>query len=347
LYGAAGAIQVKDLKKMSRLAKWIDNMKEGNSTLTFVDRFVHRFQNLAQTNYELGIAHVEKGNVTDAIWRFKFCLWLSPRHYLASYNLGCCLLKKGKIAEAKNAFLYTLQLAPEYEEARYMLATVDPRALPPSQLPHSMPLSLVYGHFETLAPTYNDGQVIVGYEGHSRLFQLVKKYLEQGRVNYSVLDMGCGTGLCGPLFRSVSDTITGVDISPSMLFFALEQRDANGRRIYDTLVEKEIRAYLFDLEQPQFDMAVASNVFNYIGELNPVFEGCARAVLPGGLLAFSTEKASADGYQLIPGIGRFAHSENYVRDRGERHRFTLLEAESIPMYRDYTAVQYIFRKNGG
>ena len=32
-----------------------------------------------------------------------------------------------------------------------------------------------------------------------------------------VLDLGCGTGLCGPLLRPYARALAGVDLSPQML----------------------------------------------------------------------------------------------------------------------------------
>ena len=44
-----------------------------------------------------------------------------------------------------------------------------------------------------------------------------------------VLDLGCGTGLCGPLVRPMARTLSGVDLSPAMIEMAKK------RGIYDHL----------------------------------------------------------------------------------------------------------------
>ena len=56
---------------------------------------------------------------------------------------------------------------------------------------------------------------------------------------------------------------------------------------------------------------VAGDVFTYVGDLARVMEDCARALRPGGLMAFSVEDTDGDGYKLRP-TGRYAHSSAYI-----------------------------------
>ena len=43
------------------------------------------------------------------------------------------------------------------------------------------------------------------------------------------IDLGCGTGLCGPLLKSLSRSLVGVDLSPKML------DKARQREVYDQM----------------------------------------------------------------------------------------------------------------
>jgi len=100
-------------------------------------------------------------------------------------------------------------------------------------------------------------------------------------------------------------TLVGVDLSPKMLIQAAK------RDIYDELVCADLMAFL-DRGEGRFDLVVAADVMIYFGNLAPFFAAAARALCPGGLLAFSTEFAPEGNYQLRPS-GRFAHSVAYVR----------------------------------
>lgn len=121
----------------------------------------------------------------------------------------------------------------------------------------------------------------------------------------AIVDLGCGTGLCGPLLRPIAESLIGVDLSPNMLIMA------QTRELYDSLVEAELTAYLQDLTEPQ-DLLVSADTLNYIGDLASTFVAAADVLRPGGRLIFSLERQTddqvTDQFQLSPS-GRFLHSQ--------------------------------------
>src|SRR6476620_7898555 len=104
-----------------------------------------------------------------------------------------------------------------------------------------------------------------------------------------VLDAGCGTGLCGPLFAPYARRLTGVDLSPGMLARAQE------RNVYDELVKGELTTYL--LASPdRFDVVVSADTLIYFGTVDQAVGAAARALRPGGWLIFTLEEAvDSDG----------------------------------------------------
>lgn len=121
-----------------------------------------------------------------------------------------------------------------------------------------------------------------------------------------VLDAGCGTGLAAPGLRRAAARLVGVDISPRML------DKARAKGLYDELVEMELEAFL-NSRRRAFDLIVASDVFNYFGSLASVLDAAARALRPGGRLAFTLECAheGVDGFAL-GAHGRYGHGRSYV-----------------------------------
>lgn len=130
-----------------------------------------------------------------------------------------------------------------------------------------------------------------------------------------VIDLGCGTGLCGPLLRPLAGRLTGVDLSSLMLAKARELG------LYDELVQGDIAAVLQG--QPRrFDIAVAADVFVYIGDLDAVFAATAAALRPTGLFAFSVEACPDDdsGSDFVLGPKRrYAHSLAYLQRLAAAH----------------------------
>jgi len=60
-----------------------------------------KLKNLKETNYNLGLMHLEKGNINDAIFRFKFIVKFWPDDQRSYYYLAYCLTIKNEPIKAK------------------------------------------------------------------------------------------------------------------------------------------------------------------------------------------------------------------------------------------------------
>jgi predicted TPR repeat methyltransferase len=135
------------------------------------------------------------------------------------------------------------------------------------------------------------------------------------RRGLNVIDLGCGTGLCGPLFRNVAARLVGVDLSPRML------EKAGERRVYDELREADIIDVLQNSANA-FDLVLAADVFIYVGGLAPVFVACNKALRQGGLFAFSVESVESGDF-LLRASGRYGQSLRYIRELAGKHGFDI------------------------
>jgi predicted TPR repeat methyltransferase len=138
--------------------------------------------------------------------------------------------------------------------------------------------------------------------------------------NLDILDLGCGTGLLGARLRPLARTLSGVDISSNML------KVARQRQIYDNLVCSELIEYL-QMQTKKFDLAVAADVFAYIGDLSRVFHEVRGALRDGGLFGFSVEASKGQDFALRPNL-RYAHSAAYLRKLSHDHGLVLETIES-------------------
>ena len=103
------------------------------------------------------------------------------------------------------------------------------------------------------------------YQGHSFLIDRLKQLAR--RHFGAALDLGCGTGLCGPLVKPMVDHLDGVDLSHDMV----ARRSARG--VYEQLVQGDVVEYL-QTTQRRYELVLSADVFIYIGDLDPVFAGC-------------------------------------------------------------------------
>ncbi len=125
-----------------------------------------------------------------------------------------------------------------------------------------------------------------------------------GREDLDILDLGCGTGLAGAVFKPVAARLEGVDLSPAMI------DKARARRIYDRLTVADLETALSE-PGPAHDLILAADTLVYLGDLARVFEGAHTKLKPEGYFLFTVE-AAADGFELGP-KRRWRHSEAYLR----------------------------------
>ena len=129
---------------------------------------------------------------------------------------------------------------------------------------------------------------------------------DAAKRDMDVLDLGCGTGLCGVEFRPYARRMVGVDLSPAML------KVAESRKIYDQLTAGDLMPPL-RAAADGYDLIFAGDVLVYVGDLSEFMPAVARALRAGGLLACSIEDYDGTGF-FLHSEERFAHSIAYFRE---------------------------------
>ena len=130
-----------------------------------------------------------------------------------------------------------------------------------------------------------------------------------GRENLAILDLGCGTGLAGEVFKPLAARLDGIDLSPAMI----DKAKALG--LYDHLAVADLETALA-APGPSYDVVLAAETLVYLGDLAPVFRTAAQRLAPDGFFLFTVEKA-AGGFELGP-KRRWRHSESYLRETARR-----------------------------
>lgn len=301
-----------------------------------------KHRDIVQNNYDLGCKHLALGHVRDAVFRFKVVTWLAPKHADGWYQLGCAYMAEGKAGPARAALAHALKLDPGKEEAVYMMAVAGKGDMP---LPRKMPLALARQHFNRQAARFTGEQVdTYHYQGHKLLADAIRARLAPGRNDYVILELGVGTGLAGSLLRDAASQLVGVDISAAMLDEAAKLQDAAGKKIYDTLINKEIGEFLREAASESCDIVMAAGVFSYIGDVSDIVKQAARVLKPGGLLAFTADKMEGDGFKLDTSAGRFLFSKPYLEAQAAANKYKVLTCEEAPLYPDYGGWLCVFAR---
>jgi len=284
----------------------------------------------------LGVLLRATGKAEEAEQAYRTAIRLNAEHIDAYTNLGILLYSLKRREEAVACFCKVITLRPKHPEARKLLALAhctlgevdkairifeDWLADDPNDPVAEHMLSACNGRntparasdafvrisFDSFAASFESKLAKLSYRAPA----LVEAMLEDSGVpaagSLDVLDMGCGTGLCGALIRPYARQLTGVDLSAGMLAQAKE------KQLYDELLQIELTEYLRS-HREAFDVIVSADTLVYFGSLESVLAAAAGALRPGGLLIFTLEHAvaaCAPDYHLET-HGRYTHAKPYV-----------------------------------
>jgi predicted TPR repeat methyltransferase len=255
----------------------------------------HLYPDLAASALGLGEALMAAELVAGAIAEFQRALRIDPGLGEARFALGLAWLSAGEAERALQNFAQVVPetpgLAGKIHAAEAMLAR--PRS----------DEQYVRHLFDQFSADYDERMLSqLGYAA-PRILRHLFDLTAPGAHDLSVLDLGCGTGLCGEAFRDVAVALDGIDLSPRML------EKAGSRGIYRSLT-------IADIETPvageAYNLALAADTLVYLGDLAGVFGAVHKALKSGGFFLFTVEKAVSGNFELGP-KRRWRHSEDYLR----------------------------------
>lgn len=325
-------------------ADWHCNLGVVRQALDDVDGAVDAYQRAVELQpthpnaySNMGVLFRATGHLPEAEEAYRRAIELNPEHADAHHNLAVVLSATGRADEAVTCYCRALTLKPHYPEARralalaYCLLGQRDRAIqvceawlsdePDSPIakhtlaacsgrdvPARAADEYVEKVFDSFAASFEAKLARLRY----RAPELVAEALAESGVtpakSLDIADVGCGTGLCGPLFAPYARTMIGVDLSVGML------KHAEAKQVYDRLYRVELTAYLED-NPAAFDVIVTADTLVYFGALERVAVAAAQALRPGGQFIFTVEEATDpeahDTFQLQP-HGRYSHGLGYV-----------------------------------
>lgn len=292
-------------------------LQDPEKALTY---FLRQLENEPTANafYNIGVLLIEKGRRQDAILYLKEAVKFDPLHWPAHLNLGVEYLKLQQRDEALYHYQQAAKINPNDPEIQHILS-----ALAQDRVPEKAPAEYLKNLFDQYASYYDKHLTeSLRYKVPQLLHAAIYEITQIERPEWEILDLGCGTGLCGELFKEFSKKLIGIDISPEMVEIARK------KNIYDELKIEEIETAMQAYRE--IDLIVAADVFTYIGDLAPIFTNAYQALKAQGLFAFSVEKTDKFPYELQPSI-RYAHSQSYLESLIRQYGFQILKFVSTPL----------------
>ena len=208
----------------------------------------------ALVQYRLALYHADRGELREALDAIDASLRAAPQNAKAHNNRGSILLRINRSAGAEAAFRRAIELDPtlappylnlgsilEYRGAKdeaigvYEQAIArgldrdtfeQCRAVAASSRTRASPESWVRTTFDNFAPGFDSHLRELRYRMPEEIARLLGA---RATEVLDILDLGCGTGLCGVALRNQKRRLVGVDLSPKMLHYAADRGSTTRR----------------------------------------------------------------------------------------------------------------------
>ncbi len=297
--------------------------------------------------FHLGVIDSALAKANEAIECYEKVLAINPQHAHSHHNLATIYLHLNEKEKALQHYQKALQLEPKNQTAQHM---VD--ALMRKTNVEGAPTEYTRALFDQYAYSYETqvkGQL--QYRVPQLLREAVGPFIKQTQELLIGFDLGCGTGLCAPLFADIIGKLIGVDVSPNMIEVA---RSHGG---YYKLYVTDILSFLErPSEKVEADLIIAADVFVYFGSLEKVFQACQRTLKQNAFFCFSVELLTPEEAEHDPrnphfqlrSTGRYAHRPDYIQSLCKMMAFKIevQRTENIRYQEDKPVVGniYVVRK---
>ncbi len=256
----------------------------------------------AQAWYNLSLTLLEQGRVDEGLTAHSRAIVLWPRHLQARNAVPKALVNLGRLDEAAKLYSEWLASDPDNPVIKHHLA-----ACSGGTVPERASDAYVERTFDAFAATFDANLTALGYRAPQLVADLLRELLPSPARQFDIHDLGCGTGLCGPMVRDWARDLSGCDLSQGML------DKAERRHVYDSLHHAELVAHLRG-HSARWDALICADTFCYFGQLGDALQAAAQSLRPNGHLVFTVEAQPTDKgspYHLQP-HGRYAHQRDYV-----------------------------------
>ncbi len=271
---------------------------------------------LPETFYNIGVLLMYQEHNKDAILYLEKALEMKPDNVSGHINLANIYLKQEQYEQAQSHYESALDFDPDNQEIQHILA-----ALHETNTSLRAPGIYLTHLFDQYAPYYDKHLTEhLRYQAPKALIHLIQEQCQHSNPQWTILDLGCGTGLVGEHVKPLAKKLTGIDISPEMIAAAKQ------KNLYDALYTDDIDTLLPTMEMS--NLIIAADVLSYYGELTPVFQLCYNNLSEDGLFTFTVEKGSSPDYLLQKTL-RYCHSQSYIESALDDAGFMLLDLDNI------------------
>ncbi|MFV2058511.1 MAG: tetratricopeptide repeat protein [Thiohalomonadales bacterium] len=284
-----------------------------------------------EAHYNLGKLYSDADDRPNAYACYQRVLEIDENYAPAYNQLGDYYRAEQDHGKAIDCYQSCLQLL----EIDHLGVGIKLALLNEGKIPERSPAHLIVDSYESKASTWDSDvkRATMEFLGP----QIIKEeldalYTDQASpTELRILDLGCGTGLCGDYLAPLSNQLDGVDLSPHML------RIAEQKGQYTHLYCEEIEAYL-QACNTKYELITASGVMIFFGDLNGIHIKIRDCLTAGGLFVFTTYFSHDDDINIRNNL-HFSHSERHLRRCAQQNSLEIMSIREVVHEYDFGAAQ--------
>ena len=291
--------------------------KIGNYKLaeTYLTKAMH-FENNSYILNNLALSLKAQGKNTKAINFLLKASKIDPNSAKIYFNLAETYLSSGDKKNTIECLNKTIEIDPNHIGAKFK------KNILLGNFFGKIPRNYLERHFDNYSETFDEHLIkTLQYNVPTVLSQIINsKYPEDYKFD-NILDLGCGTGLCGLRINKSYKKLVGLDISKHMLLKAKE------KLIYTDLFHLDIIDYC-NSTKDKYELIIAGDVLIYFGDLHELFKTSFSVMQNGARFLFSIEVQNLGKYKAQIN-GRFTHSFSYIKRLCKEHGFFIEFVQDI------------------
>lgn len=294
---------------------------------------------MAQIWHILAMAWLAKADLTQTIECFEKAFELNPLNIEAGVQLAKAYRHAGKTKESEITCMKILEVDPDNAEARFFQNAYSKQENEETldRIPAEVTRQMYKGKSDrssSLGKSFNDSLTEnLDYKAPDVLDKSVRQALQGVSKKIDILELGCGSGLCGSKFSDIANQLVGTDISPDMLEGAKEKNTYTD--LYDGDLIDVIAKY-----ESEFDLVVAMDVLCFFGDLTEIFQLCHKTLREQGIFGFSVVKPKTEALYELQTYGHFVHSLKHLQQVAEKTGFKQIFAEELCLRKELNLEQF-------
>ena len=305
---------------MSNLGICLYRLGDTENAITNLQKSLEIEPNYISALNNLAVIYMDLENYQEGLGLLQKVISLDKNNYLANKNAGLLYTKLEDFEKAKIFLENALKYNKDDDELNFIYASVD------NKTPKNAPLNYVESLFNNYAKNFEISLTKqLDYKFPKKMCEFVINCNDIPNTFDNAIDLGCGTGLSGEVFRDYVDFFTGVDLSNNMLDIAKK------KKIYDELLTGDI-CNILKKSTKKYNLFIIADVFVYIGELQDVFSQIKNRSEEGAIVIFSTEHLEEGDYKLVK--QRYRHSKSYIEKILKQNNFNFIDFKTEKLRKD-------------